>query len=283
VNKYKEAMAQWGAWQILGKLHETSSKDEAKACFIALQEKGEWRWDDIEMWKTLNRLTASYTGERAKLYIKPAAGPQLDPDDPTRSLGGSDLAARAINALWGEGQYNDWYTSNGSKYGNEINNYVNKGRQLEADPKGTGELGGEMVRLLKEWKAGKYVNPEEYEGLIDFAISNGKMSMEQKLFFIIEGVTSVAPSGPAAGLTLLDLNRIGVIDGKYLNQMPLLDYFTNKDPKPFHPRYLSGEISLEETKRGYTKDDYISIMEAYYKGDSEACKPGKNFSKFFSS
>ncbi len=288
VKQYQDAMKQWGTWQVLEKLHTTNSRFEAKACFITLTEKGELRWDDMEMWGCLNRLTSSQTTKGASLYIHKTKELQMDPKT-GRKMSGEDRTKDAIDALYGEGQWAEWFSKNISSYNNNKNAYEFKGKQLEADPKGTGGLTGEMERLLSEWKKGKYVNPQEYEELIDFAIKYGKMSAESKMFYLMEGVTAKAPPGtPYAGMTLLHMDRIGDLDGKYLNQFPLIDFFTDKGEKPFHPKYLSGEYKeLKDTKRGYTVEDLESFRDAYFGkfardgvDESKKCKDGKNFSRF---
>lgn len=277
VTQYKDAMNQWGVWQILENLHDTNSRFEAKACFIVLTEKGELRWDDIKMWECLNRLTSSQTTQGALLYIKPIAGPQLDPKT-GRMVSGEDRTKGAIDALYGEGQWAEWFSKNISAYNNAKNAYENKGKQLEADPKGTGGLRGELRRLLSDWKQGKYVNPMEYEELIDFAIKYGKLTGEEKMFFLMEGLTAKCASGAAEGMTLLHLDRIGDLDGKYLNQFPLLDFFTNRGKKPFHPKYMSGEISLKDTAHGYTVEDLELLRDEFFKEESDRCAfiPGED-------
>lgn len=280
VNQYKDAMSQWGTWQILGKLQSTNSKDEAKACLITLSDKGELRWDDMSVWNTLNRLTSRYTPDGSKLFIKLTHEPQPHPDDPKKLVSGEDRTKDAIDAMWGEGQWAEWFSGNVSKYNNNKNAYAFKCKQLEADPKGTGGLQGEIARLLTDWKNGKYVNPHEYEEIIDFAIDAGKMTAEAKMFFLIQGITARCPSGPMEGMTLLHIDRIGDLDGKYLAKFPMLDYFTNKDEKPFHPAYLEGKISLKETARGYKLKDYEDLIELNFKEEAEAGVPGLKFSQF---
>lgn len=278
MNMYKEAMTQWGTWQILDKLHSTNSKDEAKACFIVLAEKGELRWDDMEIWKTLNRVTAAYTPSGKQLYIHITRKKQVNPKTGIE-MSGEDRTKDSIDALYGEGQWAEWFSKNISAYNNAKNAYEFKGKQLEGDPKGTGGLPGELARLLKEWKKGSYVNPHEYEELIDFGIKFGKMTAEGKLFYLMEGLSARCPSGAQQGQTLLHIDRIGELDGKYLNQFPLLDFFTNKGEKPFHPKYLNGEVP-EPPKGGYQAEDYAEFIKAYFPEESEKSEAGKNFSKF---
>lgn len=280
MKQYKEAMNNWGVFQIMDKLHATSSKDEAKACFIVLTEKGELRWDDMGLWNTMNRLSAKFLPEANQLYIPLTRKPQPHPETgiPTS---GEDRIKDPIDKMWGDGQWAEWFSKNVSSYNNNKNAYAFKAKQLEADPKGTGGLAGELERLLKEWKAGKYVNPHEYEQLIDFAIDAGKMRMEEKLFYLFEGVTAKAPQGgPYAGMALLHVDRIGELDGKHLNKFPILDYFTNKNEKPFDPRYISGDIELDDTKHGYRIDDFAAIRDAHFKGDSDKSKYGHEMSRF---
>lgn len=278
VNQYKEAMAQWGTWQVLGKLHSTSSRYEAKACFIVLTEKGELRWDDIGMWKCLNRLTSSQTTKGAALYIKPTHEPQIDPKT-GRLVNGEDRTKEAIDALYGEGQWSEWFSKNITGYNNAKNAFEFKGKQLEGDPKGSGGLAGELTRLLSDWKVGKYVNPMEYEELIDFGIKYGKMSAEQKIFFLFEGITARCPGGPMQGMTLLHLDRIGDLDGKWLNQFPLLDFFTSPYPKTMDPRYLSGELKKPPEGK-YKVEDFERLKDAFFSKESKACESGLEFSKF---
>ncbi len=279
VNQYKEAMDQWGVWQIMEKLHSTHDRDQAKACFFVLTEKGELRWDDMRMWNTLNRMTSNYTNDGAKLFIKLTSEPQINPETGEK-VSGEDLTKAAIDSLWGEGTWADWFSKNINAYNSNKSAYEHKGKQLEADPKGSGGLQGELQRLLNAWKRGEYVNPHEYEELIDFAIKYGKLSMEGKLFYLLEGVTAKCPSGAASGMTLLHIDRLGAIDGEYLNQFPMLDFFTSPYEKKLHPRYMSGEIELKDTKKNYAVEDYEAIRDAFYKEESKDGKPSKAFSKY---
>ncbi|MFA6435863.1 MAG: hypothetical protein WCW30_01875, partial [Candidatus Gracilibacteria bacterium] len=281
VHQYEESYKQLGIWDLSEKLHTTNTSDVAKACFLVLCEKGELRWDDMKMWATLNRLVASTPGiDATKLNIKLTEEPQPSFDDPNQMVSGQDKVKTLIDALWGDGTWAEWYGHNINSYDKQKGAYEYKGKQLESDPKGTGGLPGELSRLLREWKAGHYVSPHEYEELIDFAIKYGKMTAEAKLFFLMEGLTAKCPKGPMQGMTLLEMERVGELDGKYLNAFPLLDFFTNKGEKPWHPRYLRGEITLGETKKGYTVEDLQELMHEYFPEESKQCKSGQKFSRF---
>lgn len=261
VNHFKEAMHQWGVFDVLERLYSTSDKDVAKACVMTLMEKGEMRWDSADLWKTLNRLTARYTNRGAQLYI-PTDKHWLE----QVGKNGEDYVGPAIDALWGTGTFAEWFQKNVSTYNSAKNNYEYKGKQLEADPKGTGGLRAEIKSLLLKWRSGEYVNPHEYEELIDFAIKYGKMSAEDKMFYMIMGVVT---KNPRFDETLLHMDRLGDLDGKYLNQFPLLDFFTNK-----------GVPRVDGTKGPWREHDFHHIAEEWFPDDVRRGAPGMQFSKF---
>ncbi|MFA5842074.1 MAG: hypothetical protein WC882_00115 [Candidatus Gracilibacteria bacterium] len=283
VQKYQESYKQLGIWELSEKLHTTDTADVAKACFLVLGEKGELRWDDMKMWATLNRLTSSTPGvDGEKLNIELTEELQNDPTSPGHQISGQDKVKYSVDALWGDGTWAEWFAHNHSAFESGKSKFENKAKQLEVNPKGLkeGGLDGELKRLLREWKEGKYVSPHEYEEMIDWSIKAGKLTAEDKLFFIMEGLTAKCPSGPMQGMTLLEMDRIGEIEGKYLNSFPLLDFFTSPFEKPFHPRYLKGEITLEETKKVYNVEDLQAFIDMHFKDESNDNKAGKNFSKF---
>lgn len=261
VHQYKEAMDHWGIFQVKRTLHLTHDKDEAKACIETLIGKGEMRFDDHLFWETLNRLTARYTTQGAKLYI-----PHKEHMPP--GMSGEDMTHGAIDALWGQGTGSEWFQKNISTYNNNKKNFAYKGDQLEADPKSTGGLRGELTRLLREWRSGEYVNPQEYEELIEFAIVKGKMSAGDKLFFLIMGI--IAQNPKVGNETLLHLDRAGQLDGEHLNRFPLLDFFTNKG---IYRDY-------DATKGAWRIEDYEHWAKTYFPNDLNEGRPGVEFESF---
>jgi hypothetical protein len=230
---------------------------------MTLLHHGEMRWDDHEFWETLNRLTARYTLKGAELYI-----PRPDHMPPKKN--GEDMTVPAIDALWGEGQASQWIQENISKYNSNKNNFEYIFKQTENDPKGIGGPAGRCRDLLATWRKGGYVNPQEYEEMIDAAIKYGKMSAEGKMFFIMAGVLARQGNHPS-GETLLHLDRLGELDSKYLNQFPILDFFTTKHV--FDP--MTGEM-----RKPNKLSDYQKWMEEYFPDDFAKGEPDAQFSRF---
>ncbi len=262
VNKYKEAMEHWSVEKVKRTLYETGTKDEAKACIMTLIHKGEMRWDDHHFWHTLNRLTSRYTLRGAELKIPP---PHLIPP----GVSGEDMTQPAMDALWGDGTGSEWFQENINKYNSNKNNFEYKFKNLEADPKGTGGPSGECKRLLKMWMDGEYVNPQDYEAMIDGAIKFGKMTAEAKMFYIIAGCVARQGNRPD-GETLLSLDRPGELDSKYLNQFPLLDFFTQE--RVYDP-------AIGKTRKFQLKD-YEGWVDKYFPDEFKKCVPGPQFSRF---
>lgn len=271
VNKYKEAMEHWGITEVQRLLHQTNSKDEAKACVMTLVHKGEMRWDDHEFWQTLNRLTSRYTLRGANLYIP-------KPDEMPFGESGEELSRYAIDALWGEGTTAEWIAENTGKYNSQKNNFEYKFGQLENDPKQIGGPAGECERMLRDWRyGGKYVNPQEYEEIIDASIKYGKMTAEDKMFYIIAGVIS-RKGNDEHGETLLHIDRIGQLNTKYLNNFPMLDFFTQY-------RVMDYSIYDKDAKkwgkqRKLKLEDYVKWAHTEFPDDFTKCKPGPQFSRF---
>jgi hypothetical protein len=224
VNQNVEAMEDWGVGDIQETLRNAKNIDQLKACYQILAKKGHIRWDDIEMWKRLNM----YVPNSKKIPIPPTDNPYFL--DKKTNKTGLDYLEGAIDFLWGQGSYQDWHAENNSTYNQKIKQYWEKGKQLEGDPKNAGGIVSELARLLQNHKNGEYVDPHEYEGLIHFIIDYGKGTMEAKMYYILEGVCIESPT---TGETLLSFDRIGSINGDYLNRLPWMDYLVRRDvPRP---------------------------------------------------
>jgi len=226
VNQFMEAMEDWGEWQIHDSLEKATNKDQTKACFQVLSKKGQIRWDDIGMWKTLNGLVPS----GLKIPIPANGDPSLK--DKITGKTGFEYAEGAIDFLWGEGTYNDWYSENNGVYDSNLKKYAEKGKLTEGDTKNMRAVEGELRVLLERHKKGGYVDAHEYEGLLHFIIDagKGKSGIETKIYYMIQGV---AQPSPTTGRSIMSLERLGAINGVYLNRFPVMDYLTRPDvPRP---------------------------------------------------
>ncbi len=258
VNHEKEALEQMGIWQIEDHARHAKNTDALKACMIVLSEKGELRFDDIELWKTINK----YVPDTHKYIPIPSNGdPSTEVDDGTERTG-MDFLEEAIDSIWGEGTYSEWYSHNKSAYQSNRDKYAEKGDELE------GVEGGHTRRLselLRRHKHGIYVSPHEYEGLIVHSIDRGKSDAESKLYYMIEGVTAKNPHGH----TIMGFDRIAHINSKMVANFPLLDWVC-----------FSPSRAYQGDSHRFTLDDYEQWRKNFDGDDPMNCMPNQRVVDF---
>jgi hypothetical protein len=256
VNQFKESFDQKGVWEIQDRVRLTKNRDELKAALIVLASKGQLRWDDIDFWKNLNR------------FVDPSlAVPIPSNGDPNTSLSETDLRTGydflkdAIDSLWGQGQYNEWARQNKSTYISNAKGFYEEGKELEGVQGGQGRRLGE---LLRQHKTGSFVDPQEYEGLILQAIEYGKGSMQDKIYFMIQGVAAQNKDGK----TLLAFDRMAHLNSEMLVKFPVLEYLCARAPRS------------DGKSHRFTIDDYRQWAKWFDMGDPMNCKPTRAVDEF---
>lgn len=250
MNQFKEAYEQFGVFEILDRMRQTHNRDELKAGFITLTSKGQMRWDDIGIWKSINR----FVDPEVAIPIPGNGDPftQISEDDPRTGL---DYLKAAIDSMWGDGGYNDWYRQNKSTYLSNAKSQYETGKELENMEGGPEK---KLAELLRRHKSGEFVDPQEYEGLILFIIEYGKANMQDKVYYICEGIAAENKNGK----TILSFDRLGHINSEMLVRFPLLQYMTDGMKRQ------NGEVHKP------TVDDYKRWVNWFDDGDPR--NPAKN-------
>ncbi|MEK7146484.1 MAG: hypothetical protein AAB802_04900 [Patescibacteria group bacterium] len=243
VNRYKQFMANKDEWQVMDIARTTENQDEFKACLFLLSEYGRIRWDDPQILGRFN-----YFQKNVYFNIENAEGLSAETANQSRFY---DKLRRACG-MWDYGTFNGLENTNNSNYESRINGYYEKFDRLAEQPGG-----GLQLRLYDLLKAHKNVgrdakvDPHEYEGIIRYAIDKGRMSPEDRMYYLIQGI--------AVGL--LNHNRASAINSKSSNNFPPIEYFA------------------ASTKRGpkATVNDIIEVAAIDY----EQNKPGPLFKEWF--
>jgi hypothetical protein len=250
VNKYKEEMEDLDIWIIKDRLHDTSDPDEAKAACLILTGKGLLNFEDEKVWATMNRImkkTLSIS-DYEKYYI---AGKKVENKNGEK---GADALITAINQVWGAPTGSDWYSQNDSAFSSGVDSFTQDATDYENQYKGH-SVAAELHNMLLRHKAGDYVNPHRYESFIRFIIEAGKAEIEDKVYYLVAGITEKDPNGE----TILTKQRHAAIEGKYLNQLPLLDYFTRYSPEgsteKFPQEYAEELMSMWGVKSSKNTND----------------------------
>lgn len=269
VNMYKEVMQHMGIIEVRSILNGSSNPDQIKAAIETLVDKGQMRWDDVRVWQAVNRISKS----EDQIPI-PHANPKTNTINPydivkidpvtKQKLTGMDMLYSALDKLWGDNQGNTWRKKNDDAFMSEAKKHENKCDSLENDPYGNGGLSGRLKYMLENHNNKEWADPQEYESIIRFSIDRGKMSIEDKVYYFIQGLAT----------RLLPMERIGSFDGEFLNRMPWLDYFTD-----------SGNKKFLQDKAGQYKLPEIQKLAKYLEDDDDWGKkpnsPGKRVKEFY--
>lgn len=213
VNQYKEVYANKDAWQIEDIAHTTKNVDELKACLYLLAEMGRLRWDKVALIKQLNRF-------QSQLHI---------PEDSAQNY--ADISTYyerlrdACGAIWDFDTFTELKNKNSSTYDSKKNEYEQNCHEW-AESAGTLKviINGLLADYKKKGDAAR-VDPILYEKIIDYTVKYGKMSPEDKLYYLIQGI--------ACGL--LSPDRGSALNSVYINDYPAIDFFgsgTARGPKP---------------------------------------------------
>lgn len=207
VNHHVEHYRTMGIETVKHELHEAPNKDILKAAITVLSEKGELRWDDHGLWDSMNKFAQGIPcWVEKKSYL--------------------ENIENIMDAWWGQGTFKEFRTKQDSAYNGTKSSFKDNAKRLENDPLQNGGLRSALKGLLYKHIHGEYVSAAEYESYLDFAIDAGKLSFEEKLYFLVMGIAAESPGAHGHhGQTLLHIDRAGAIEGDRLNQFPIIDYF----------------------------------------------------------
>jgi hypothetical protein len=225
VDVWKEGLKNKDAYQLMDILSKIqTNKDQAKAIFFLLADKGRIDWGDERIWDLLNGLSQfKMPKEQCKRDI----------------VLRNNWLNKLVKDIWDDSdQFLDWKTSNDSNFNtnrDKFNEYVDTLSQ------NSGAMRAELERILGTYTACKGrnetppqdVNPHLYEKLLEFAMVKGKMTMEDKFYYLIRGI--------AEGL--LPLERLNVLNNQVLGSFPFIDYFAGQNNTLAEIKILSERIT----------------------------------------
>jgi hypothetical protein len=218
IEQWKKAIKDFDSFELQETLHHPVNKDHMRAIIEQLTERGRMDWNDEEFWKVLNEYSFYH------MPIEKCRRNENLREEWLRKMVDDIFRDKELYRNWK--QANDSHISSGKeKYRPEADRLSN----LE------GGLAGELEKQLRIYteirerqKRGERitmddaVQPHLYEGVIHYAIRNGKMSMEQKFYYLVRGVAS----------GLLSADRLRVLageEGGILLLFPFIDYFYQRN------------------------------------------------------
>ena len=226
VENWKKALEEVDSYELLEMLHQPSNPDHMKAILLLLAERGRIEWSDQEFWEALNRFS------NYKMPLNECARNENLREDWLRKL---------MSDIYDKDLFRQLRTTNGAgissgkeKFSGEVDRLSNM----------DGGMREELSKQLKLFVHAKHsghhipddVQPHLYEKIIHYAMSNGKMTMEDKFFYLVQGI--------AEGLIHRD--RLAVLAGEggegLLNTFPFIDYFYGRNNTMVEIRNLAERL-----------------------------------------
>ncbi|MDH3324375.1 MAG: hypothetical protein OEL89_01940, partial [Candidatus Peregrinibacteria bacterium] len=241
VNEFKEGYADDTDAQIRESLSSSKDQDEVRAILDLLNERGVLHWDDPVLLGALNRIQSTY-------YF------DVDKDSKPDSIEQLKSKIRdACAGVWSQEVFRQWDNSKDDNLSKKMEGWHS---EFTASQDRRGLLRG----MLRDWKMGVNlgnIDPTRYEAYISFAIKDGKMTIEDKFYYLIMGVTTKNSSGKSL-LSMEAFSRFS--DGGYFSLMPQMDFFApderswKKDGKVYTDEKKATEAGA--VARGWNYSDF---------------------------
>ncbi|MSR87441.1 hypothetical protein EXS70_04725 [Candidatus Peribacteria bacterium] len=208
--KWEDALQLRDPHELLGMLGRSPTKDQLKAIITLLCHKGQMDWNDPNFIQAI---------ETESGYKIPAEAMKKDVDR-------DKWLRKILTAIWPDEKefYDHSRVENDSAFDSAKGKYTSLADDIS-------NIKGELARQLKDmltiWKeSGGHppieISPHKYEEIIHFAMRDGKMTMQEKFYYLVRG----AASG------LLPPQRVRALAGEkagLLNKFPFIDYFSSND------------------------------------------------------
>lgn len=249
-NKWKEGMENEGSHALLQYLHVTNNKDAIRGIISLLCSRGEMNWNDVDVWKALCR--QSRYGDDMPIEA-------CRHDDVLRDT----WLRKLITEIWNDRElYYHWRTENDSKIKSGKQGFTDTADQL------SNVAGGGMAAELEKQLKLKLltppgelppedVKPHLYEEVLDYAMRNGKMSMEEKFYYLIRGVEA----------DIIGVERLRSLcgeKGEILMKFPFLDFFYQKNNSIEEIKGFAKEIQEDGAEYEF-KPGLKTTLFLYYK------------------
>ncbi|MBI3619270.1 hypothetical protein HY213_04545 [Candidatus Peregrinibacteria bacterium] len=237
-DEWKEGLKNEDSNTVLRMINGSHNKDQVRGIIALLCSRGEMEWNDTGTWHTLEHLSGYHMPVKACLR-----------DDVLRDA----WLRKMIAVIWRDKElYYQWRQENDTKIESSKKSFEPKVDQL-SNVAGDG-MGAELENQLRLWirwneekkknpslKLYDDVKPHLYEAVITYAIDKGKMTMEQKFYYLVQAV--------ATGL--LSIDRLRTLASTKLNAFPFIDYFYHRNNTLPQVQALARRLTEPEEGKEY--------------------------------
>ncbi len=250
VSKYGEPLENMDGWQVYERIEQNGNNiDVLKACMRDLAKKGmiDWRNQIIK-----------------DAFMRCGAPVRFYPGDDLNIQVLKQKYQKACAAFWDNDEFRTLDRDNNSSYDSKKDGYDNEANL-------TNDLRGALANmLLEKRKLGDKarVDPMRYEKFVDYSIPMGKMLAEDVIYYIIMGVKE----------GILTPERALKLDNAYLNDLPIINYFTSYEPTMAEYQKWGSMFETENGKMPVTFRNWLNtnfmtskrVLERTIKSSSQA-------------
>ncbi|MDX9971227.1 MAG: hypothetical protein RBS56_04980 [Candidatus Gracilibacteria bacterium] len=201
-------------------LRTSGNKYDLEVAFNVLSEQGFLNMWDPQIWANIFRV--------AKKRSFVPEGLSIDPNSAVcKKL--YDEFANAVNKIWDDpNQFSTWERRNLTNCASKVSGVKDRANRIISSV----GFAPHMESLLKEHMSPKKfapVDPHEYEAMLLYALENGKGSIEERLYYLIMGLTL---KDKKSGATVLTLERLSQINSSLHSKNVVLAFLNSSIPRP---------------------------------------------------
>jgi len=235
VNKYQEDWASDSISQLRERLYNTSNRDVFKAAVNLLVEKGALRFDDVAFWETINRVgreELSSAQMSAYAINLDAKGKPLSEQENSKGLLPDACMKAIMDNIWGDGTYKGWENSNMSAYKSAVEGFSDDASKSSNRQRLAMDLHNMLISFLS---GDENIEIGRYQSYLDYAIKQGLLSIEDKMFYLMAGVgLEIEKDGHMQSLISKDeFDRIA--GSSYSANLPFLEWYVTFKPEGDDP------------------------------------------------
>lgn len=202
VSKYGEPLQNMDSWQVIDRIAQNgTNRDVLKACIRELAKRGMLDWRNKIIQDAFMR-----AGAPVKFY----------PSDNLNIQTLKQKFKKACGAFYDNDEFFSLDRDNNSNYDSRKSSYETEANLINDYRQALSRM---LIEKRRDGDSAK-VDPMRYEEFIDYAIKMGKMCTEDAVYYIIMGVAD----------GILTPERVLKMDNGYLNDMPIINYFTSREP-----------------------------------------------------
>lgn len=227
VSVWEKALENVDSYKLIEDLLHVNNPDHLKAVMILLTKRGRLDWDNKDLWRSLSRFSHFKIPEH-ECHRDPVL---LD-----------KWLQKVIADIWTDKDlYRTWKTTNEHSYNSERDKFSGVADFFS----NAGLLAPQLEYMLKTFVEARdnkepipdQVNPHLYEQLFLYAMTRGKMSMEQKFYYFIRGLET----------NLIPFDRLSIINSQIsTKEFPFIDFFYGRNNTL--PEILEIAKSITETE-----------------------------------